>query len=243
MAAPLRASRQRRTIDEVPFWYHSIDLGGGLVTPGLKSPESMQAHLSALQLPDLADKTVLDVGAWDGFFSFEAERRGARRVVALDAYEWAGTPPGWEGRREQLPPKWLGFEVAHDLLGSSVECVVADFTTTHPADLGRFDVVIFSGVLYHLQDPLGALRRLARVAREVALVETAAIHAGVLEDRALCEFYEAGELNGDPTNWWAPNGTALAAMCRAAGFGRVELLDYPPAAPTPQYRLVAHAFA
>ena len=49
MAAPLRASRQRRTIDEVPFWYHSIDLGGGLVTPGFKSPESMQAHLAAFQ--------------------------------------------------------------------------------------------------------------------------------------------------------------------------------------------------
>jgi tRNA (mo5U34)-methyltransferase len=121
--------------------------------------------------------------------------------------------------------------------------VVADFMTTDLASLGRFDVVIFSGVLYHLQDPLGALRRLASVAGEIALVETAAIHAGELEGRAICEFYEDGELNGDPTNWWAPNGTALAAMCRAAGFGGVELLDYPPTAPERQYRLVAHAFA
>ena len=243
MIAPLEAWRPRSTIDDVPFWYHSIDLGGGLVTPGFKSPASMQAHLDALCLPDLTGKTVLDVGAWDGFFSFEAERRGARRVVALDAYEWGGTPPGWEGRRAELPPKWLGFEVAHDLLGSNVECVVADFTTTDLRPLGRFDVVIFSGVLYHLRDPLGALRRLARVVREVALVETAAIHAGDLEARAICEFYEDRELNNDPTNWWAPNATALAAMCRAAGFGRVNLLDYPPAAPTPHYRLVAHAFA
>ena len=37
-----------------------------------------------LDLPDLRDKTVLDIGAWDGWFSFQAERCGAKRVVALE---------------------------------------------------------------------------------------------------------------------------------------------------------------
>jgi tRNA (mo5U34)-methyltransferase len=237
--------RRADVVEPVPFWYHSIDLGDGVVTPGMKSPESMAAHLAALDLPDLSGKSFLDVGAWDGFFSFEAERRGARRVVALDSYEWTGTPPGWEGRRERLPPKRTGFDLAHSRLRSSVECVVGDFMTIDLESLGTFDVVLFSGVLYHLEEPLTALRRLAAVTDELAIVETAAVHTGALEKHAVCEFYEGDELNADETNWWAPNAPALAAMCRAAGFTRVDPLGYPPAAtsaPVTRYRLVAHAW-
>ena len=63
-------------------WFHTIDLGGGLVTDGRdESPRK----LGWIGLPsDLRGRSVLDVGAWDGFFSFECERRGADRVVALD---------------------------------------------------------------------------------------------------------------------------------------------------------------
>lgn len=72
-------------------WYHTIDLGHGLVTEGVdNSPE----RLARLRLPnDLSGRSVLDIGAWDDFFSFEAERRHASRVVATDHYAWHGT--GW----------------------------------------------------------------------------------------------------------------------------------------------------
>jgi hypothetical protein len=73
----------------VPFWWHSIDLGHGVVTNGFKSVEVLKHELKALRLPDLRGKTVLDIGAYDGFFSFEAERCGAERMVALDHYVWA----------------------------------------------------------------------------------------------------------------------------------------------------------
>jgi tRNA (mo5U34)-methyltransferase len=66
----------------VPFWWHSIDLGHGVVTDGLKSAQQLRQELEGLRLPDVREKTVLDIGAYDGFFSFEAERRGAKRVVA-----------------------------------------------------------------------------------------------------------------------------------------------------------------
>jgi tRNA (mo5U34)-methyltransferase len=68
----------------VPFWWHSIDLGQGVVTKGYKSIEGLEHELKVLRLPDLSGKTVLDIGAYDGFFSFEAERRGAARTVALE---------------------------------------------------------------------------------------------------------------------------------------------------------------
>ncbi len=78
-------------------WFHSIDLGNGLVTPGWEGPATKR-KLGRLGLPDdLSGLTVLDIGAWDGFFSFEAERRGAARVLATDSYSWSGN--GWGTRR------------------------------------------------------------------------------------------------------------------------------------------------
>ena len=68
-------------------WFHSIELAPGLKTRG---SDDTARRVDILQIPeDLTGKTVLDVGAWDGFFSFEAERRGAARVVALDSHRLA----------------------------------------------------------------------------------------------------------------------------------------------------------
>ena len=77
-------------------WFHSLDLGDGHVTPGIKAPDQLAAEVASLNLPArLTGKSVLDIGAWDGFFSFEAQRRGARRVVALDHYAWSINWSAW----------------------------------------------------------------------------------------------------------------------------------------------------
>jgi tRNA (mo5U34)-methyltransferase len=241
------------------MWWHSIDLGEGVVTPGLK-PVDAQGELEALQLPDLRGRTVLDIGAWDGFHSFAAERLGAKRVVALDHHVWSidrdaleayraerrrrrrpiehpeGRPGVW--RPDTLPGK-RGFDVAHEALGSHVEPVVADFMKADLAELGTFDIVLFLGVLYHLRHPLLALERVAAVTGELAVIETEAVVFPGSEDRALCEFV-AGDYKGDPTNWWLPNERAVVDLCRAAGFADVRVLKRPPRSGS--YRLVAHAY-
>src|SRR3954466_11917283 len=72
-------------------WWHSIDLGNGVITPGV---DRSSWKLKKLRMPqDLSGMSVLDIGAWDGFFSFEAERRGAKRVLAVDSFCWNGE--GW----------------------------------------------------------------------------------------------------------------------------------------------------
>lgn len=73
----------QREVNSVPFWWHSIDLGDGVVTPGYKTPEMLARELDAMRLPDVRGSTVLDIGGWDGFFAFEAERRGAPRRHGL----------------------------------------------------------------------------------------------------------------------------------------------------------------
>jgi tRNA (mo5U34)-methyltransferase len=224
-------------VAEVPYWWHSIDLGGGVVTPGYKGPDLLEREWSQLGLPDLRGKSVLDIGTWDGWFAFRAERAGAERVVALDHFVWRTRPRGRDG-----------FDLARDALGSKVEAVEDDFMTMDLPRLGTFDVVLFLGVVYHLKNPLGGLERLRQVTAGSAFIESEAAVVGGLEDVALCQFFETDECGGDPTNWWAPTAPALMGMCRAAGFAEARLLVGPPpvevaAAALLRYRAVARADA
>src|SRR5271157_3284456 len=115
---------------------------------GLRIDDSVQ-KLGYLDFPaDLSGKTVLDIGAFDGFFSFEAERRGSARVVAADYFCW--TLPGMGDKQ--------GFNIAHAALNSKVEAVLIPVEEMSPEKLGMFDLVLFLGVLYHSQYPLRYLR-------------------------------------------------------------------------------------
>ena len=193
-------------------WFHSIDLGNGIVTPGLSDSSR---HLKRLGLPaDLRGKTVLDVGAWDGYFSFAAERRGATRVLATDSYSWNGS--GW-GRKD-------GFELAREVLQSSVEDQEIDPLDLRPEAIGgQFDVVLFLGVLYHMRDPLLALEKVASVTREMLVVET--VVDMTFTRRPAAAFYPSAELVADETNWWGPNKHAVLGMLRAVGFERLEIVE------------------
>ena len=194
-------------------WYHTIDLGAGVVTPGV---DDTPLRLARVGLPaSLAGRSVLDIGAWDGFFSFEAERRGASRVVAADYYSWHGT--GWgttDGK--------AGFRVAKEALSSKVEDLDIDVMQLSPDRVGTFDVVLFLGVLYHLPDPMGALERIASVTQGLLILETVVDMVGF--SRPAMAFYPHDELNADPTNWWGPNHAAVGSMLMRVGFARVESL-------------------
>lgn len=252
----------------IPFWFHSIGLGYGVITPGHKSPEVHAQELASFRLPDLHGKSVLDIGAWDGFYSFAAERLGAARVVAMDHFvwqrDWAATqrykaecrergvsPQPWFlvpelSRVHELPGK-RGFDLAHEVLQSRVEAVFGDFMKTDLEPLGQFDVVLYLGVLYHMENLLESLKRVRRLTKGVAIIETEAMAVGGFEDMPFCEFFPVNaKLLDDPSNFWAPNASALVGLCQTAGFTRAEVLTTPPvpkAGQITRYRLVAHAFA
>jgi tRNA (mo5U34)-methyltransferase len=185
-------------------------LAPGLVTP---APERTRDRLDLLRLPsDLTGRSVLDIGAWDGFFAFEAERRGATRVVAADHFAWHGG--NWSDKS--------GFELARRALRSRVEDVDIDVMDLSPERVGSFDVVLFLGVLYHLRHPLLALERVASVTEGQLILET---HVDLTWlRRPAMAFYPRLELEWDPTNWWGPNAAAVCAMLRDVGFSRVELV-------------------
>jgi tRNA (mo5U34)-methyltransferase len=205
----LTAEELRAAADEIG-WFHRIDLGQGVVTKGTYDPRE---RLRELRLPSsLVGKSVLDIGAWDGFYSFELEKRGASRVLATDSYSWSG--PGW-GTKD-------GFELARKALGSKVEDLDIDVMDLSADKVGgRFDVVLFLGVLYHLRHPMQALERVYDVTGELLVLETEVDLLWVR--RPAAAFYPGAELSGDHTNWWGPNPAAVMGMLKAVGFRRAEV--------------------
>jgi tRNA (mo5U34)-methyltransferase len=209
----------------IPYWCHSIDLGMGVVTPGIKTPPAHRRELASLRLPDLRGKSVLDIGAWDGFYSFTAERLGASRVVALDHHVWGVDRDAKEANKAECRRK--GFPQRDPKHVPSLWNLEA-----LPGKRG-FD------------DPVEALRRVRQVTKEVAVIETEAIAIDGFENRPLCEFFPpSAKLADDPTNYWAPSAAALVGLCEEAGFTRVEVLTKVPrprGGRIVRYRLVAHA--
>jgi tRNA (mo5U34)-methyltransferase len=203
-------------------WFHRIDLGYGIVTPGI---DDSPFKLAKLGFPDsFAGASVLDIGAYDGFFSFEAERRGADRVVASDSYCWS-VPGGMADGR--------GFDIAHWALGSKVEKRKIAVEDLNAGTVGEFDYVFFLGVLYHSPDPLRYLRNLISVCRGTAIIET---HVDGLDyNRPMMVFYPGDTLAGDPSNFWGPNRLCVEEMLGEVGFSSVEFIT--------QYgvRMVFHA--
>jgi tRNA (mo5U34)-methyltransferase len=207
----------RRETDRSPAlyrlgWYHSFEFPDGTSIDGVQSITQLRERWARFPLPeDLSEKRVLDIGAWDGWFSFEAERRGAD-VVALDCVE--------------IP----NLIVAKERLNSSVDYRVSNLYKIPQLQLGAFDYVFFLGVLYHVKHPLLALEIICALTRDVAIVESAVIDgpayaAGVREEIPTLEFFETDELGGHLDNWFGPSVGSVMAMCRAVGFARVELLS------------------
>jgi tRNA (mo5U34)-methyltransferase len=210
--------RAQEAIAKQDKWHHRIEVAPGVWTPGLQDTATV---LSQIGMPgDLSGMRVLDIGARDGFFTFEAERRGAREVIALD----------------NEPPDHTGFSIAAELLGSRATYVTENVYSLSPERFGRFDLVLFLGVIYHLRHPLLALDRIHDVCEPDALLllETHMIDEGFVDGAGnwhrladfhadlpsfpLVQYYPADMLGSDPTSQWAPNRVALEGWLRGAGF-------------------------
>ena len=214
------AAEIRARVATVPGWRHRIDVGAGVVTPG---NEDTSEELRRLRLPaNLQGKRVLDVGASDGFYSFECERRGAE-VLAID------------DESSLLAGTGNGFRVARDLLGSHAGYEARDVELLDPATDGMFDLVLFINVLYHLRNPMLALERLASVTRPGGkLVLKTYYRTDVrvwlkgrcigfdIDRRPKWWYFPTTELGGDPTNWFAPNRAGLEAMLGATGWTGID---------------------
>jgi len=219
-AAPAKA---RAVLDRVPFWFHTFALNrrAGLYTPGVARDHRYRIPA----LPRRFDgRSVLDVGAFDGFYAFLAEARGARRVVAIDNEQyrlWVRARWGVELRGGE------GFRAIHALLASGVEYRRLDAFDMSEMD-ERFDLVFCFGILHRVQDPLALLRLTrARVAPGgCVLVETYGSVGGdggpaidVLAPRAVYP--------RDDYVYWGFAAASLERLAAQAGFASVDVIGRP----------------
>jgi tRNA (mo5U34)-methyltransferase len=226
-AIDLRAETERR-VRELGKWFHNLELNGVQTAPdhflGDYPRCKWQRFSSALPL-DLRGKSVLDIGCNAGFYSFEMKRRGAARVLGIDA-----SPEYLEQAR-----------FAASVLELDVE--FRQLSTYQLARLGeRFDLVLFMGVLYHLRHPLLALDLIREhVAKDLVVFQS--LQRGSRQREPLQIDYPFSEEQvflsegypklhfvqhryaSDPTNWWIPNRACAEAMLQSAGFEIVEPME------------------
>jgi tRNA (mo5U34)-methyltransferase len=206
-------------------WFHNLHLPDGRETAPdhpLGDFPAFKWRTIAPHLPDdLTGCTALDIGCNAGFYSFELARRGAE-VTSIDHDE-----------RYLAQARWAAGQLG---LADRV-----DFRRRQVYELrGRYDLVLFLGVLYHLRYPQLALDLVARSTRRLLVLQTLTMPGDEAvdppPDLALSERHRMLEpgwpklafiersLESDRTNWWAPNHAAVEAMCRSCG---LELLARP----------------
>ncbi len=211
----------RRRVEELRPWFHNIYLPGGVQTapdhwlgdfPRFKW-EQIAPHLPG----DLHGRTVLDIGCNAGFYSFELAQRGAK-VTAIDS------DPHYlrQGR-------WV-----RDVLGLQDRVTFRQMQVYDLArEPGRYDVVLFMGVLYHLRFPLLALEAVGRATRELLVLQSLTMDDGPArvpppdlpmhrrEELTAPGWPKAAfvehRLQDDPTNWWVFNAPCIEAMLRSVG--------------------------
>jgi tRNA (mo5U34)-methyltransferase len=233
----------RKRLQELRGRFYSPFDFDGIATRPAYVRRRFRRRLRLLRIPDdLSGKTVLDIGAWDGFFSFEFERRGAKRVLAVDTYAWD------HGGLEC-------FLAAHAYFDSKVEHRRMDVHELDPQAIGTFDLVFCAGVLYHMRNPLIGLERIRSVTAGQLILETHALVPALHEWVPLITFFP-GDEDATRYNWHHggyPTRAWLEDALRAVGFSRAEIV-YTPSFRWPKKlaalltnmpqrgRMIAHAF-
>jgi tRNA (mo5U34)-methyltransferase len=226
------------------YWYHTVDLPNGLVTPGLYD---FRATYSCFGFPEkIHGLRVLDVGSATGFFAFEFWKRGAEVVSldlpsleALDRFPGQGVervleeiqhmmfPEAVEGFRRKYTPEELyyfllegPFEFCRKLLGARIERCHASVYDLPGQQIGQFDLVFMGDILLHTIDPLRALAAVAPLCRGTLVLAQVMPEA---PDAKPAMLYVGGEdPDFDEVQWWWPNQPCLVQLLKKLRFREVR---------------------
>jgi SAM-dependent methyltransferase len=230
-------------------WYHAIEMAPGVVTPGFVD---LRGHdVKAGLPPDMSGLKAIDVGMFDGFWSFSMERRGAQ-VDGIDIDEVP--PPGVPRihhdrvREEAIRDDVVtgrGFEALKQYFGSSVERNVGTVMTLSAARIGgAADFAFVGAFLLHMRDPIGALERVYDALKPGGrLTCYEPIIKPSRKDAKQGPMAKLLAL-GNPWTYWYPNRECLEHWVRTAGFVDVTTGDISSATDVTnntQYLLPVHA--
>lgn len=231
-----------RELEQGPAWMYPWSLARGLTTRvlGTELPSVHQTRAELIEKPvrDAFGRagqhpTALDLACNEGWFSHRLLEWGAEQVLGIDIR-------GENIRRAELIREHFGIAVRR------LELTQADVFELDTEELGTFDVVLLPGLVYHVEDPMGMIRRAYAMTRSLCVIESqltrqeAPIAHGWgqsgQQEQAPGSF--ATRVEHDSTaNLLAstpgvlsliPNRAALEQMATVAGFSDVQFA--PPAA-------------
>ncbi len=207
----------RHQVEAEPYWFQKIEVLPGLFSPGWSDPAVDKLPYYGLP-EDLTGKRVLDIGCAEGFFSFEAERRGAREVIGIDSF----------------PDSVRRFNITKAARQSNASAFLMNVYDLEPRRLGTFDVVLFYGVFYHLKHPQFALERIRSICTGDLFFQTHMYDEPAVKGTPWARFYPHGMMSGsnkelfDPTVFWIFNSACCLAMLDHVGFADMEIISTDP---------------
>ncbi len=219
-------------VSEIDSWYHRIDLGDGVETPGHFRMADYLAHYNFPE--DMSGMRVLDVGASTGYFAYEFERRGAAEVVGVELPNWEAhdwTPrqrrelaKNSDQERDLIDREVMldGFTIVGEALGSSrVKRVFKPIYDLTAEELGTFDIVFSGAMLMHVRDPILGIQRMRECCKPDGRLIVSISAAMSDADGPLAKF--VGEWN--QCNWWQMSPTCLDHILTCCDFGTIEKRD------------------
>lgn len=198
----------RRRVEELAPWYQNIELTEGVWTKDLNGDRDIFSsydipaplwRIIAKDLPDLKGMRVLDIGCNAGYMSFECKRLGATSVLGIDLNVGAGN----------FVDQAL---FCREVLGIDVEFREQSFFDLEPE--APFELVLFCGVLYHLEDwatALDKVRSFAVPGSGLVVLETAI-------EPVTRTFPGGAGYHGDRTTFFVPSVPVLLELVRERRF-------------------------
>jgi tRNA (mo5U34)-methyltransferase len=209
-----------RVRDSVPLWFHTFALAPGVYTPGVARDHGYRVKV--LDGERFAGRRVLDVGAFDGFYSFLAAARGASRVVALDNEQYVD----WVRARFGVElTGGAGFRAIAEMVSSPVEYRRMDALDVRDLD-ERFDVILCFGILHRVTDPIALLRALADVLAPGGEIVLETYGSRLAADTPAIEVHEPGDVySRDDFVYWGFSPEGLRRLGRIVGLHELEVVE------------------
>jgi tRNA (mo5U34)-methyltransferase len=232
----------REEIEKPPAWMYAWELGEGITTPVL-GPELSDVHRTRLELLEAPvrealsaagpNARVIDLACNEGWFSHRLLEWGASHVLGVDIRPQVI-------RRAELLRAHLG--ISQDRL----ELRCADVFDLNVSELGTFDVVLCLGLVYHLENPVGALRIARALTGGICVVESQLTRQNepIMLGNGRSDIYEESPASYGArveTDWennmlasaggvvsLTPNRAALLQAAGAAGFAKLEVAQASP---------------
>ena len=200
-----------------PYWFQTVEVLPGLFSKGWSDPAKEKLPFYGLP-EDLTGMRVLDIGCAEGFFTFEAERRGAREVIGIDSF----------------PDSVRRFNIVRMARQSNASAFLMNVYDLEPKRLGTFDLVLFYGVFYHLKHPQYALERIRSICTGDMIFQTHICEEPSVKNAPWARYYPHGMMSGasqelyDATVFWLFNSQCCLAMLDHVGFTNPQIVSFDP---------------